>query len=545
MKFKEKQVDHFLYVNAKLPKDLFVNESEFARFMEKPMRGFFRVKCVKKDTLEFFGPMSVSLFTRLQSPINRFDFFFIVEQILDSAIKMQDKRFMWNKVLWDVNHVYFNPSTKEVKLLFFPLTSGLPENGNIKVLLWSIAQMTKPCDEKDPYFLVNFYNFLKEQSSFDPRVIENYIYRVEKQAVSITKGHKGFSGNIGNPLEKPETAQVNRYVEPVPFKGTSNSAASPNAMAANADDLPTGILENNAVGAFVLPTPFETPAASAAPAANPVYDPTVSAGVEDDDLPTGMLEDNAAAPFVPATVVTEAEPYVEPAAQPAFVPTASAGVEDDDLPTGMLEDNDAAPFVPATVVTEAEPYVEPAAQPAFVPTVSAGVEDDDLPTGMLEDNAAAPFAPVTVVTEAEPYVEPAAQPDPEPLMHEGEGSEETSLLVPESDPNETTLLVDEDVPQIVYPKLERLSTGEEIQINKPVFRIGKEKSYVDYFVNNNSAVSRSHADIVCRGQHYYIVDLNSKNRTFINGHVVPVRCETEIYNGDRLKLANEEFTFTV
>ena len=98
-------------------------------------------------------------------------------------------------------------------------------------------------------------------------------------------------------------------------------------------------------------------------------------------------------------------------------------------------------------------------------------------------------------------------------------------------------------PGIVYPKLQRLSTGEVIPVNKPVFRIGKERSYVDYFVTNNNAVSRGHADIITRSNRYYVVDRNSKNKTFINDTEIPPECEVELFNGNLLTLGNENFIF--
>ena len=88
----------------------------------------------------------------------------------------------------------------------------------------------------------------------------------------------------------------------------------------------------------------------------------------------------------------------------------------------------------------------------------------------------------------------------------------------------------------------RILTEERISINKQVFRLGKERSYVDYFINNN-AVSRSHADIIIRGNRCFVNDLNSKNHTYINGKQILVNYETEIRNGDCLKLGNEEFIF--
>lgn len=75
--------------------------------------------------------------------------------------------------------------------------------------------------------------------------------------------------------------------------------------------------------------------------------------------------------------------------------------------------------------------------------------------------------------------------------------------------------------------------------------MGKERQYVDYFVTNNNTVSRSHADIITRGQRYYVIDLNTTNYTYINGKIIPPNSETEIFDGNILKLANEEFEFHV
>lgn len=96
-----------------------------------------------------------------------------------------------------------------------------------------------------------------------------------------------------------------------------------------------------------------------------------------------------------------------------------------------------------------------------------------------------------------------------------------------------------------FPYLIRCSSGERIDINKPAFRLGKERQYVDYFITNNNAVSRSHADIITRGNRYFVIDLNTTNYTYINGRIIPPNSETEIYDGNILKLANEEFEFHV
>ncbi len=96
-----------------------------------------------------------------------------------------------------------------------------------------------------------------------------------------------------------------------------------------------------------------------------------------------------------------------------------------------------------------------------------------------------------------------------------------------------------------YPYLVRRSMNERISINKPVFRIGKERSYVDCFISNNGAISRSHADIIKRGNRFFICDRNSTNKTYRNGYMLTPEDEVEIFDGDVLQLANEEFEFHI
>ena len=150
---------------------------------------------------------------------------------------------------------------------------------------------------------------------------------------------------------------------------------------------------------------------------------------------------------------------------------------------------------------------------------STGLLDEDEETGLLEEDGT-------------DYLDDE---DETGLLEE-----ETGLL---DEDDGTALLIEEQ--EVHFPSLFRLLTEETISVNKPVFRLGKERSYVDYFVTNNNAVSRSHADIITRGNKYFVIDLNSKNHTYINDQMLPVQVEMEICDGDRLKLGNEEFIFNV
>jgi len=110
---------------------------------------------------------------------------------------------------------------------------------------------------------------------------------------------------------------------------------------------------------------------------------------------------------------------------------------------------------------------------------------------------------------------------------------------------ETTVLNAGVIQQEVklQPYLIRAKNNERIALNKPVFRIGKEKSYVDYFISDNTAISRSHANVISRDDEYFVVDTNSTNHTYVNGMMIQSNVETKIVDGAKIRLANEEFEF--
>ncbi len=118
----------------------------------------------------------------------------------------------------------------------------------------------------------------------------------------------------------------------------------------------------------------------------------------------------------------------------------------------------------------------------------------------------------------------------------------TSTVVLDNSIGETTVLSPAPAPG--EPYLTRMKNSERIIINKPVFRIGKERSYVDYFVSDNTAISRSHANIIKEDDAFYIEDTNSTNHTYLNGAMLTANTRVKLSDGDRIRLANEDFTFS-
>ena len=176
------------------------------------------------------------------------------------------------------------------------------------------------------------------------------------------------------------------------------------------------------------------------------------------------------------------------------------------------------------------------------------------PQAINDINNSAPNVKAVSATSS-PSVQPVAQPQaPQtvapayqaPVMPQGVSASfgETTVLGGGMNSGETTVLNAVNVGSApARPYLVRVKNQERVYLNDSVFKIGKEKSYVDYFIGDNTAISRSHANIVCRNGEYYIVDQNSTNHTYVNGSMIQSNVETKLEHDAKIRLANEEFEF--
>lgn len=106
---------------------------------------------------------------------------------------------------------------------------------------------------------------------------------------------------------------------------------------------------------------------------------------------------------------------------------------------------------------------------------------------------------------------------------------------------ETTVLKVAQQTKPSAPYLLRSSNQESIVLSKPVFRVGKDKEFSDYCVDNNSAISRRHANFLVRNGDVFLVDNNSTNHTYVNGAQIRSNTEVKLTHGDEIRLANEDF----
>ncbi|MDS0527528.1 FHA domain-containing protein [Clostridium sp. SHJSY1] len=82
----------------------------------------------------------------------------------------------------------------------------------------------------------------------------------------------------------------------------------------------------------------------------------------------------------------------------------------------------------------------------------------------------------------------------------------------------------------------------KIHINKERFKLGRLSTKVDYTIASN-VVGKIHAEIIMEEGSYYIVDLSSKNGTFINRRRLENNVPYQLNNDDEIMIANVKYIF--
>ena len=84
---------------------------------------------------------------------------------------------------------------------------------------------------------------------------------------------------------------------------------------------------------------------------------------------------------------------------------------------------------------------------------------------------------------------------------------------------------------------------KSVIINKESFLIGRAKQLVDYAIPEALSLGRVHAELITEEDGYYIVDINTKNGTFLNGERLKSQKKYPLIKGDAIQIANEKAVF--
>lgn len=79
------------------------------------------------------------------------------------------------------------------------------------------------------------------------------------------------------------------------------------------------------------------------------------------------------------------------------------------------------------------------------------------------------------------------------------------------------------------------------RVYKKEFVIGRNAKISDGVITGNNKIGRQHCKILFSQNKYFLIDLNSKNGTFLNGKKISENMNKEIAENDIIRLANVDF----
>ncbi len=199
-KYKVKYKGCQLIVRTKLSFKEKLDERQLDYFSGKYIRGLLKAKKIKNNLVEYYGPIGISLYDRLKKPINKQDFLFIMEQLVDIVQKLNMNSLIISNVVFDIKNVFINETTRELQFIYLPLQQ-IQVDTEIFNFMQQIIYTTQPMQEADMDYVSRFVYFIKGLDRFDADKIEKFIYREDKNVVNTIKRHN--VGQSGFMTDKP------------------------------------------------------------------------------------------------------------------------------------------------------------------------------------------------------------------------------------------------------------------------------------------------------------------------------------------------------
>ena len=429
----------------------------------------------------------------------------VFKGIVNALLSAEDYMIDTNSIIIDLNYMFADVSTCETVLICWPIVGADHGQSDLGAFFKNIMFSTQFDQTDNCDYVAKIINYLNSAAKFSLTD-----FKAVLESLETIKAEKIVTPSKQPAVTKPvaKESDVAPVAQPVVQPQTSIPPAQ--VKPTLPPQQPTNVgMKQSPVTPVKSQTP-PVPSKMAVPGQKTPSTPAVTPTTQPDGKEISWFylmqhynKENAAAYKAQKEAKKAAKGKATPAPQPSPKTAPQAGV-------GFA--------VPGQAAQVKQPVVQPVAQQVLQPAVA------------------------TQTTTVNPSVQPAYIPREVP-QGQNMNFGETTVLGGGAI-GETTVLTASQAPsQMIAPHLIRKKTSEKISINKPVYRIGKERSYVDYFIGDNTAISRSHANIISREGAYYIVDTNSTNHTFVNGNMINSNEEIQINHGDTIRLANEDFDF--
>ncbi len=462
----------------------------------------------------------------LSGPVNKKRLLGVFNGIIDAMLSAEDYMLDPNSLLLELEHIYVDVSSCEAFVICLPILNSERKNPDLGAFFKNLIISTQFDQTENCDHIAQLLTYLNGAPYVDIHDFKRVLEQIEKPAVAALKANAVHE----QPKVALEPQKVRANVQPVvPVNHASAPAHTPVA--------PVNHASAPVHTPVVSPKPVNSaPAKTDVAPKQPVPQPQNRMAVPGAGAAPGISRVPQAAPApktAPAADTSEKEMswfYLMQHYNAENAAIYKAQQEAKKEKQGKKKSEAAPKTVPAMSQPAAPAYAVPGQQPARpVQQVVTPPQQTVMQQPSVEQPQRAAVMPQQTVQQPRPQAAPIS-------------FGETTVLSAATY-GETTVLSGASEPTKRNPFLVRAKNNEKIDLNKPVFRIGKERSFVDYFIGDNTAISRSHANIVNRDGEFFVVDTNSTNHTYVNGGMINSNMEVKLAHGDKVRLANEEFEF--
>ena len=163
-----------------------INETELSQLARIKPCGIMHVTKTKKDSVIYTCPANINLTDRLKKAISKYDFFFMIEQIVIMVEDVYNNGLNVNIVRFNMDDVYINEMTKEMYFIYFPIVGG-QESADIVGFIENIIYTMTPVINEDTNYISRFMYYVRSFHGFNGNAIEKYISREERAVVNVLK----------------------------------------------------------------------------------------------------------------------------------------------------------------------------------------------------------------------------------------------------------------------------------------------------------------------------------------------------------------------
>lgn len=163
-----------------------INETELSQLARIKPCGIMHVTKTKKDSVIYTCPANTNLTDRLKKAISKYDFFFMIEQIVIMVEDVYNNGLNVNSVRFNMDDVYINEMTKEMYFIYFPIVGG-QESADIVGFIENIIYTMTPVINEDTNYISRFMYYVRSFHGFNGNAIEKYISREERAVVNVLK----------------------------------------------------------------------------------------------------------------------------------------------------------------------------------------------------------------------------------------------------------------------------------------------------------------------------------------------------------------------